>query len=814
MSNRENQMRKIVRGAMLLGGALILLSALFQLLLNFPGLRFVALFCLALVVSWPKFKFPIRAAEPLFFLVLLLFGSPAAILLAAVTALITHRNSFAKAKSNYLSQVGQAILSAGAAGLVYERLPFWLLQQAPNLSDAPISLITVLAWVAWVRFLFHADWSVLAENVRTENLWEFFSRGTWLNSFVAYFGAAFTAGVVLLVTREQHPHVALLSLLILTIFYFAYQHFKEKYIQKYLAVRHNAEEISDLHLRTIEALSSAIEAKDYQTHLHARRMQIYTEGLGRAMGLPDAELKALRAAALVRDIGKLAVPDHILHKADNLTEAELAKLKLHPIVGAEILERVGFPYPLVPAVKHHHEHWDGSGYPDRLRGTAIPVTARILAVVDGFDVACGNDLSANTKNAAIHYLRRESGHQFDPAIVEAFLANLPAFETRIAELVQPLSRNERALLMPAPNQEALYLDAIRRARLEGAELLELAQTLSSTLNLEEAVSIIISRLSRLLSFDTYAVYVTEETGNSAYVAGAIGAFADYLRSHQAFVGHGAIGAAFSTGQPSYDANPATEFVGFDPKLQQAFQEMTIIPLSKANRVIGAIVLLSKTAQDNSENLRVLEMVAPLAADALFNTMAYRRTETSAVTDALTGLPNSRMLPIAFDEESNRADRYNSKLAMLMIDLDGFKQVNDTFGHLAGDQVLREVAQWLKQQLRAYDKLIRYAGDEFVALLPHADEHSIHDLIARIQRHLESRSHKINGIEVRVGASIGYAIFGRDGYTLDELIRVADEGMYDNKAFRKHDLTPRQRNMPKPVIEEQEIGMIFTEAVAS
>ena len=317
---------------------------------------------------------------------------------------------------------------------------------------------------------------------------------------------------------------------------------------------------------------------------------------------------------------------------------------------------------------------------------------------------------------------------------------------------------------------------MRRARQEGSELLDIAQALSSTLNLEEAVSIIISRLSRHTSFDTYAIYVRE--GDCLYLAGAIGPHGDQLNAHEAHLGSGIIGASIATGNRAIDVHPGDEFHAVAPEIKETFVSFSVIPLTKGEQSVGAIALLSRTRPSFSgENRRVVDLLVPLAADAVSNALAYRRTETSAVTDALTGLPNSRMLQIAFEEESNRADRYNTGLAMLMIDLDGFKKVNDTFGHLAGDDVLREVARCLKNELRASDKLIRYAGDEFIALLPHANEKSIDDLIARIQNYLESRCHLINGIEVRLGASIGYSIFGRDGKSLDELLRVADGTIY-------------------------------------
>ena len=130
----------------------------------------------------------------------------------------------------------------------------------------------------------------------------------------------------------------------------------------------------------------AIDAKDQITHGHIRRVQQYAVRLARHMGMTDGrQISAIEAASLLHDMGKLAVPEYILNKPGKLTAAEFDRMKLHAGIGADILSAIDFPYPVVPIVRHHHESWDGSGYPDGLRATAIPIGARILAVVDCFD---------------------------------------------------------------------------------------------------------------------------------------------------------------------------------------------------------------------------------------------------------------------------------------------------------------------------------------------------------------------------------------------------------------------------------------------
>src|SRR2546426_3171213 len=177
--------------------------------------------------------------------------------------------------------------------------------------------------------------------------------------------------------------VALLALLAVTAAasYLTYK----VYFERVNAKTREAEQLSQLHLATVEALATAIDAKDQTTHCHVRRVQIHATGLGKILGLSAAELAALNAGALLHDVGKLAVPDHILHKPGTLTPAEFERTKVHTTVGAEILGRVNFPYPVLPIVRHHHERWDGKGYPDGLKEEQIPITARIMSVVDCFD---------------------------------------------------------------------------------------------------------------------------------------------------------------------------------------------------------------------------------------------------------------------------------------------------------------------------------------------------------------------------------------------------------------------------------------------
>jgi len=179
-----------------------------------------------------------------------------------------------------------------------------------------------------------------------------------------------------------------------------------------------------------EALAKAIEAKDNTTPEQVERIQVYSEGLARAASMSEPEVQAVKTAALLHDIGNLAVPDHILSKPGRLTYEEYESLKKHPVVGANIISQVPFPHPVAPLVLSHHERWDGRGYPKGLRGDGIPLGARILAVVDCFTSMLEERpyRPSHTYAEAIATLRENGGSTLDPDLVEKFIEILPAIE--------------------------------------------------------------------------------------------------------------------------------------------------------------------------------------------------------------------------------------------------------------------------------------------------------------------------------------------------------------------------------------------------
>src|SRR4051794_32459513 len=267
------------------------------------------------------------------------------------------------------------------------------------------------------------------------------------------------------------------------------------------------ETLSQLHLATAEALATAIDAKDQTTHCHVRRVQIYAAGMGEVFGLSPNEIAALKAGALLHDVGKLAVPPHILNKPGPLTPAEFEKMKIHTVVGAQILARVNFSYPVIPIVRHHHEQWDGRGYPDKLRGEQIPITARIISVVDCFDSVREDRpfRRGMTLDEATALLLRGSSIHFDPVVVEQFIKHLPRFDVEIARLglqhqpanystEPPIQLSEVNMNQTRERGSFIAYDQIKKAHREVYALYEIARRFGTSLNVEHTLEILVDKV--------------------------------------------------------------------------------------------------------------------------------------------------------------------------------------------------------------------------------------------------------------------------------------------------------------------------------
>ncbi len=576
-----------------------------------------------------------------------------------------------------------------------------------------------------------------------------------------------------------------------------------------------SEELSRVHFATAEALATAIDAKDQTTHCHVRRVQVYAAGMGKVLGLTHGEIVALKAGALLHDIGKLAVPAHIINKPGRLSPAEFEKMKVHTTVGAQILSRVDFPYPVTPIVRHHHEQWDGHGYPDGLKGEQIPITARIISVVDCFDSVREDRpfRRGMTRDEAIAFLLRGSGTHFDPNIVELFIRHLPHFESEIAALglsqqlhsaepAEPISLNEVDMAQTRERGSFMAYDQIKSAHQEVYALYEIARTFGSSLDVRNTVEALVDKVGHVVPFDTCVVYLFDETKGFATAAHVAGKNAKKLAGRCVAPGEGVTGFALANRTPINQLHPSLDFAGIE--IDREYRTMASLPLFKDELLLGALSVYStEFGEYTDDHMRLLETVTRLASDALANAMHHAEAESNALTDSLTGLPNARYLALRFDEEQSRARRMGRSFQIVMLDLDDFKIVNDSFGHKVGDKMLREMGRIIQGQLREYDFLARYAGDEFVAIVQELVGTQVDDLRQRIETAVAEFSLNVRGGEARVGISVGTATFGLDGETLDQLLVAADQAMYRAKSTHKFQKISKEAEPPAIVKLETE-----------
>ncbi|MBZ5600309.1 MAG: diguanylate cyclase [Acidobacteriia bacterium] len=612
-------------------------------------------------------------------------------------------------------------------------------------------------------------------------------------SFPYYLVGAGVAGLVAWFNREFDWQT---SLLILPAIYLIYRSYR-LYLGKLEDEKRHVEEMANLHLRTIEALALAIEAKDHTTHDHLQRVRVYAIEVAKALAVSPGEMEALHAAALLHDIGKLAVPEHIISKPGRLTPEEFEKMKIHPVVGAEILERVRFPYPVVPIVRAHHERWDGSGYPFGLKGEEIPIGARILSAVDYLD-ALASDRQyrrALPLQDVMQSLATESGKSFDPKVVEVLQRRYLDLEAIVKaqfgdDAESKLSTEVKVERGTAPDagfeqisvregQEANFLSSIAAARQEAQTLFELSQDLGASLSLGETLSVFSVKMKRLVRYDAIAIYVRRN--NELIPEHVNGDNFRLFASLRIPLGQGLSGWVAQNKKPIINGNPSVE-PGYlnDPTKFSTLRSALAVPLEGLAGIVGVLALYhAEKDAFTSDHLRILLAISSKMALAIENALKYEQAENSATTDYLTGLPNARSLFLQLDRELARCKRDTSSLTVMVSDMDGFKQINDRFGHLEGNRVLRLFAQALKDTCREYDYVARMGGDEFVVVAPGLPPDAAAKKAQQLQELAKQAGHVVCREDI-LSLSVGQAVYPEDGRDAEELLAEADRRMYIEK----------------------------------
>jgi putative nucleotidyltransferase with HDIG domain len=554
----------------------------------------------SLSIKLPSVEARFSVSDAFVFASVLLFGpSPATVIVAIDCLVISLWRHRSKSALRLLFNVFAVALSIWISSQGF----YWIVGVAPGNLNRLLPLETRL----WPLFALAASYFLLNTWLvafalafeKRENAFVLWQRNfQWFA--LNYFGGISVAALLVSYTRSVDLSAIAIILPILLITYLTHR----SSLGRIEDSRRHVEQLSDLYLSTIETLAMAVDAKDQITHGHIRRVQVYTIELAKLLGVKDEQqLKAIEAAALLHDMGKLAIPEHILNKPGKLTAAEFDKMKLHADIGADLLSAVKFPYPVVPIVRHHHEHWNGKGYPAGISGTDIPLGARILSVVDCFD-ALTSDRPYRprlTNEEAFATILKGRGSLYDPLIVDTFIKAYP----QIAPLALKAGTEATSLIdashiandRPTPNP----LQRIRVSATETSLLDSYGRAIADSKTSAEAVDAASQCLRKICAATVFAFFRYDRNRDLLTCEHATGDKHALLAGLSMAIGTRVSGWTAATRRPSINANASLDLANlaefFDPPLRSVF----CVPLLESDHVVGVFTAYSNRNEAFSES---------------------------------------------------------------------------------------------------------------------------------------------------------------------------------------------------------------------
>ena len=595
----------------------------FELLQAVPDYRTQWLFLVALTVvsgllpvTLPSVNASISISETFIIAGTLLFGRSGGTVLVLLDALFI---------SLYLSW---------SKGLRWQQVLF-------NLTANPLS-IWLAATIVWIEPLFRTSprfdaifiaqltgFSTLYFLLQTWMLTWALSlqkhlppRALWWSHFrelgVNYAAGGSIAALMVYNTREVKAEFIFAILPLLLVMFLTY-----KWSNRRVEIeRERNAELNRVFLSTIEALALAIDAKDQVTHGHIRRVQRYTMALAEALGVQEhQQLDAIRAAALLHDTGKLAVPEYILNKPGPLTSSEFERMKVHASVGADILKSIDFPYPVEPIVRHHHENWNGTGYPAGLKGQEIPLGARLLSVVDCYD-ALTSDRPYRPRFSREHseqVLRDRRGSWYDPWVVDRFLGILDELERLDAEEAKNTST-----AFGSPSIPPAQLAAIASTNAEEREFSQPRREPPLCGGPEDAADVLLRHLQRVIPATTIALFVPSMETNELTVLTCTGSGSATIEGLHIPIGERVSGWALAHKQAVLNSNAALELGPIARTLPTPLRYALAVPVVKGQVPVAVVTCYGSDPFDN-DHRRVLESSATLFSEYFLNPKGPTRT---------------------------------------------------------------------------------------------------------------------------------------------------------------------------------------------
>lgn len=586
----------------------------------------LALLTGSFTIKVPSVPVKLSVSETFVIVAVLLYGPDIAAVVVALDVLVISlrlRHAY-RTIDRLLFNVAAGVLAIWLSAHLF----FWLVGDTTLASDFAIERVALpLAVLALSYFVLNSALIAVAIALQRDTsayaVWRANFLWLSLNNIVG------VSVATLLVSYTKHVNLTTLGIIV-PLLLITYLTLRTSMGRLEDTTRH-VSQLNELYLSAIETLAMAVDAKDQITHGHIRRVQVYTTELAKRLGVTDErQLKAIEAAALLHDMGKLAIPEHILNKPGKLTPAEFEKMKRHADIGADLLSAIPFPYPVVPIVRHHHENWDGTGYPNRVAGTDIPLGARILSVVDCFD-ALTSDRPYRprlSKDAAFEIIRERRGTMYDPLVVDTFFA---AYDTIAPEAIRA-GQEAKTLLqssLPSVPDRISPFDEIHAGSREAMALLEVRRALGTCTTVTDALSAAFGAVRQFTPATVLAFYEYDGSNDTLRCAHAFGERNSLLTGFEIPNGERTSGwaaahqCAISNSVASLDLGSLAEV--FAPRLRSTL----CAPVQNEGSLLGVLSLYSPVEAPFTDRHQYLVEQIAVSMAGLVRPMRTPRTSVVA-----------------------------------------------------------------------------------------------------------------------------------------------------------------------------------------
>ena len=611
--------QRLYFGLIIGAGLLVTASAGLRLYLTPPPSEWLILAALTLLtgsftIRITKLSIRMSVSDAFVFAAVLLFGTAAATVIVAVDSIVAtafmqrqHRSVF-----RLLYNLAVASISLWVASTIF----YWLVGEMP--TDGRLVLTHLLAPLFVLAAVYFAlnSWIIaialgFEHKAPVAQLW--WRHFPWFS--LNYFGGVSAAALLVSYTRTVDIGAVSVILPLLIISYFTYR----TSLGRLQDAQQHVEQLNELYMSTIETLAMAVDAKDQITHGHIRRVQVYAVELAKRLGVTDRhQLHAIEAAALLHDMGKLAIPEHILNKPGKLTTAEFEKMKRHADIGADLLSSIKFPYPVVPIVRHHHENWDGRGYPTGISKTDIPLGARILSVVDCFD-ALNSDRPYRPRlspEESFEILRERRGTMYDPLVVDTFIASY----AEIAPMATKAGQEARSLLAPGVMDSSIDKQALNHIRANASEtalLNDCADRMTRAASFAEAMDVMSQALRQLTPITTCAFYRYDAASDSLTCSLATGDSNRYLTGLTIRLGERVSGWSAANKRTSMNSDASLDLFHIAGLFLPVLRSTIAVPIAEDDRLVGVLTGYSVLDQPfNEAHLYAFERTAEFLKERL------------------------------------------------------------------------------------------------------------------------------------------------------------------------------------------------------